>query len=209
MAKNTKQKYYVVWEGVTPGIYKTWAECLAQVKGYPNARYKSFPSRAEAEEAFKSPPGRKYGAPKSKDKASAGEVIWNSISVDAACSGNPGVMEYRGVRTDTGDVLFHQGPYRHGTNNIGEFLALVHCLAMLHRKGDEKTPIYSDSRIAMGWVRQGKAKTKLEHSAKTRVLHELIERAELWLSRHTWKNPIFKWETEAWGEIPADFGRKS
>lgn len=136
------------------------------------------------------------------------EVVANAIAVDAACSGNPGPMEYRGIDLRTGQQVFHFGPL-HGTNNIGEFLAIVHALAMLKQQGREDVTIYSDSRNALTWLKKKTCKTKLERNAKTEYLHQVIARAENWLRTHTYQNPILKWETDRWGEIPADFGRKS
>ena len=135
-------------------------------------------------------------------------IEWDSISVDAACSGNPGKMEYRGVETQNKNELFHIGPLNEGTNNVGEFLALVHALAMLKKKGDSKTPVYSDSKIAMGWVKRKKANTKLKRTHRNERLFELTARAEQWLKANSYKTRILKWETKRWGEIPADFGRK-
>jgi ribonuclease HI len=131
----------------------------------------------------------------------------NSISVDAACSGNPGPMEYRGVITATKQEIFRIGPFPMGTNNIGEFLALVHGIALLKKQGSNM-PIYSDSVNALGWVKKKAAKTKLPRSEKTEQLFQLLDRAEEWLRNNTYTNPLLKWETEVWGEIPADFGRK-
>ncbi|HZH70035.1 MAG TPA: RNase H family protein, partial [Flavobacteriaceae bacterium] len=127
--------------------------------------------------------------------------------VDAASSGNPGIMEYRGVDTQTGQELFHQGPFEQGTNNVGEFLALVHGLAYLKKINSDRL-IYSDSRIAMGWVKAKTCRTKLKQTYKNRKIFELIIRAEHWLKSNTYTTKIVKWETKAWGEIPADFGRK-
>jgi ribonuclease HI len=118
----------------------------------------------------------------------------------------PEKMEYQGVDTATGDQIFHQ-QFQLGTNNIGEFLALVHGLAYLKQHEDTR-PIYTDSKIALGWVRKKKCKTKLAHTRQTARLFELIERAESWLQKNTFENQILKWNTERWGEIPADFGRK-
>jgi ribonuclease HI len=117
-------------------------------------------------------------------------------------------MEYQGVDTKTKEKIFHQGPFLMGTNNIGEFLAIVHALALFKQKGLNNRPIYSDSVTAMGWVKKKKANTNLEQNAKTAKLYELIQRAENWLQQNNYSNPIIKWETENWGEIPADFGRK-
>lgn len=135
------------------------------------------------------------------------EVRADALAVDAACSGNPGPMEYRGIDLATGEQVFHFGPVR-GTNNIGEFLAIVHALALLDQRGETMKTIYSDSYNAILWVNKRKCKTKLERNAKTEKLFEIIARAEKWLATHHYKNPIMKWETQKWGEVPADFGRK-
>ncbi|MEM1324741.1 MAG: ribonuclease H family protein [Bacteroidota bacterium] len=206
MAK--KKKYYVVWQGNQPGIYDSWTDCQLQIKGYPGAKYKSFPSRSAAEEAF----GGNYEdnvTRKSKTvvlESAKADIVWESISVDAACSGNPGVMEYQGVDTKTKYQFFYQ-KFDLGTNNIGEFLAIVHALAMFQKKGITM-PIYTDSKIAMGWVKKKKVNTKLAKNAKTKFLYELIARGENWLKTNDFRVPILKWETKSWGEIPADFGRK-
>ena len=209
-----KQKYYVVWDGVTPGIYTSWTECQLQVKGYDSAKYKSFDNREEAERAFASSPSAYIGKNAKKKTADSptppdtlpAAVIENSLAVDAACSGNPGPMEYRGVHVASQQEIFHFGPMK-GTNNIGEFLALVHGLALLKQKGFDM-PIYSDSANAISWVKQKKCKTKLPRTAETEKLFGLIERAEKWLKENKYSTPILKWETKQWGEIPADFGRK-
>lgn len=204
-----KQKFYVVWNGHTPGIYSSWQECLAQVKNYPNASYKSFNSKGEATEAFGSGPSAKKNVVKKKTHESLRhEIVVPSITVDAACSGNPGMMEYRGVWTSDGTELFHFGPVKNGTNNIGEFLAIVHALALLQKQNDPKTPVYTDSRTALSWVKKKKAKTLLKRDKSNIQLFEMINRAETWLENNTWSNPILKWETHKWGENPADFGRK-
>ena len=134
------------------------------------------------------------------------EVEANALAVDAACSGNPGPMEYRGVDLRTGQTVFHFGPVQ-GTNNIGEFLAIAHALALLQQRGSDMT-VYSDSRTAQIWVKKKKCKTTLQRTPQTEKLHQLVERAERWLQTHTYTNRIVKWETERWGEVPADFGRK-
>ena len=214
MAKN--QKFYVVWVGAKPGIYTTWDSAKAQINGFPAAKYKAFATQQEAETAFKNSYTKYYDFSKktgdpsvsaSKTVANS-SIIRESLCVDAACSGNPGLMEYRGVYQPTGEQIFHQGPFPEGTNNIGEFLALVHALAYLEKQGRPTMPIYSDSRTAISWVRQRKAKTKLEQTPRNKPIFDLLERALAWLNTHSYQNPILKWETDKWGEIPADFGRK-
>lgn len=208
-----KQKFYVVWEGSTPGIYDTWTDCQLQIKGYNGAKYKSFDTLEEAQKAISSSPYSYIGKASASQKTKKAEtgilpaaVIDNSLAVDAACSGNPGAMEYRGVHVASHQEIFHFGPV-FGTNNIGEFLAIVHGLALLKQK-EFDMPIYSDSVNAIKWVQQKKCKTKLPREAKTEELFLLIERAEKWLRENTYSTRILKWETRQWGEIPADFGRK-
>ena len=245
MAK--KPKYYVVWEGHTPGIYTEWEAAEAQVKGYPEAVFKAFSSREEAEIAFEEGPleyvGQRTTDNSQRTTDNGQQTTVNSqrttvngqqspdrlellrkqaamkacqtlptavdaqaIAVDAACSGNPGQMEYRGVYLKTGEEIFHYGPV-FGTNNIGEFLAIVHGLALLQQRG-YTIPIYSDSVNAMLWVKRKQCRTTLPLNEKTQALHEQIRRAEAWLRTHSYTNDLRKWETEKWGEIPADFGRK-
>ncbi len=209
MAK--KKKYYVVWVGETPGIYDNWNDCQLQIKGYPGAKYKSFSSHNAAEEAFYSGPNFKKSSSSSTPKhllKPPSDLDPLALSVDAACSGNPGDMEYRGVWVSTGEEWFRKGPFHQGTNNIGEFLAIVHAAALLQQSEIVSTPIYTDSRTAMAWIRKKKANTKLKFDHRNRKLKELIQRAEKWLHQNEIKNPIKKWETKSWGEIPADFGRK-
>lgn len=231
MAK--QKKFYTVWLGHEPGVYLTWLEAKRQVDGYKGAKYKSFPTRAQAEAAYdggfhrymnaavqsgassisraksgaSSGTSQRFTSKRKSNAPTTSKILSNSISVDAACSGNPGKMEYQGVTTAGKKQLFHRA-FPLGTNNIGEFLALVHALAFLKGQDMGDLPIYSDSQIAIGWVKKKKCKTTLARSKKTESLYEYIDRAEAWLKENKLTNPIYKWNTKVWGEIPADFGRK-
>lgn len=205
-----KKKFYVVWQGAVPGVYPSWDECKAQVSGFENARYKSFGTQEEAEAAFNDNPWKYIGKAEAKTRKiapSKEKFLTESIAVDAACSGNPGLMEYRGVFVADGVEIFHVGPLKDGTNNIGEFLAIVHALALLKQK-NSNLPVYSDSMNAIKWVIRKKCNTKLEKTKGNQPVFSLIDRAERWLSENSYENPVIKWETDNWGEIPADFGRK-
>ncbi|WP_117169602.1 viroplasmin family protein [Paraliobacillus sediminis] len=209
-----KKKYYVVWVGKNAGIYDTWDACKKQVIGIKGARYKSFLSKEEAESAFKNGPKMQTNSVKkdskneqisSKNKTT---FIEDSISVDAACSGNPGVMEYKGVYTKDSEELFHFGPVANGTNNIGEFLAIVHALVLL-KEQNSSLPIYTDSKTAISWVSKKHANTTIPRDFSTEHLWKLIDRATNWLNQNNYTTEIIKWETKLWGESKADFGRKS
>jgi ribonuclease HI len=214
VVKILKMKFYVVWEGHKPGIYDSWDECKKQIKNYPKAKYKAFPTLVAAKQALG---GNPFDFFNKKDPSltinlagldeNAPKPVFPSISVDAACNGSPGDMEYRGVDTQSGREFFRQGPYPDATNNVGEFLAIVHALAFLKQNGSS-LPIYTDSITAISWVRKRKSGTKLALTSRNAKVFELLSRAESWLKENTWKNPILKWETHIWGEIPADYGRK-
>ncbi len=201
-------KYYVVWKGRKAGIFTKWEECKEQISGFEGAQYKSYKTLTEAESAFE-----KAYIPEYKKQSKQETIpfhskpVKDSIAVDAAWSTSTLKMEYQGVYVANGKLLFHQGPYDDATNNIGEFLAIVHALAMC-KKGNVNKPVYTDSKTAMAWVKKKKANTKLERTEKNKELFKIIERAEKWLTENQWTNPVLKWETQIWGEIPADFGRK-
>ncbi|HMN32977.1 MAG TPA: ribonuclease H family protein [Chitinophagaceae bacterium] len=208
-----KQKYYVVWYGFEPGIYKQWSECKKQIDGYKGAAYKSFDTLAEAEDALSKSHFQFIGEAAKKtikiDRPThiPSKPLEDSFCVDGACSGNPGIAEYRGVDTVTGAEIFRQGPYAEGTNNLMEFLAIVHALAFCKQRNLDFA-IYSDSKIAINWVLKKEIKTALKPSILNQKLFEHIKRALNWLNHNSYPNKILKWETKYWGENPADFGRK-
>ena len=201
-----------MWKGRKPGVYNTWDECRKQVFGFKDAVYKSFASKKEAEDAY-GQSSKNYVAtfadsiPAQEKHKVSRSPIWESICVDGACDTTTGIMEYQGVYLKTQKKIFHQGPFNGGTNNIGEFLAIVHALSYC-AKHHLNVPIYSDSRTALAWVINKKAKTKQEKTSANRNLFEMIERAENWLKNNQYANKLLKWETRDWGENPADFGRK-
>lgn len=223
-----KNKYYVVWKGRTPGVYDNWDACKKEVESFQGALYKGFPDQASAEAAF----AKGFTGFEKKvdchaplcsarnDGQSPSSPFTPAIAVDAACSGNPGKMEYQGKFVDFGTdpatvvTLFKSPVFENGTNNIGEFLAIVHALAWQKQKRTQY-PIYSDSVNAQKWVREKQCRTKLQPNDKNAYLFELVDRAEIWLRENDdWMRqnanviPVLKWKTEIWGEIPADFGRK-
>lgn len=203
MAKPSK--CYVVWVGRKPGLYHSWSAAEQQIKGYAGARYKSFTSEDLARRSLAA--GRDLAAVPTGEQADYPKQ--EALCVDAAWNSVHKQMEYQGVWLVSGEHLFHQGPFAHGTNNIGEFLAVVHAMAWLRQRDDLTTAIYTDSRTAMAWVKKGKANSQsLALGVISLELQQLIARAERWLAEHPKRNPLLKWETKLWGEIPADFGRK-
>ncbi len=212
MAKK-KPKFYVVWQGRKPGVYDSWDDAKLQTDGFAKPLFKSFDTKPAALKAFGERPhlhvgqGVKPVARQGKIDGLVGLPNPDSLVVDAAWNTATGDMEYQGIYLASKQKLFLKGPYRDGTNNIGEFLAIVHALALLHQK-NSNIPVYSDSRTAIGWVKKRKANTKLEQTTRNAELFELLDRAESWLTSHRYANPVLKWETTVWGENPADFGRK-
>ena len=208
-----KNNYYVVWEGIKPGIYKNWNDCQKQINGFPGAKYKGFKTQQLAQKAFAEGPENYWGKNVVESTLSAEELnkignpIIDSIVVDAAHSSSTNQIEYKGIYLKTGKILFQKGPYNDGTNNIGEFLAIVHGLAYL-KKINSTIPVYSDSKFARSWVRDKEARTNNKKKESNKELFNLLERAVRWLKENKYPNKVLKWETKAWGENPADFGRK-
>jgi len=208
-----KNKYYVVWQGAKPGIYSNWSECQKQINGYPNAKYKGFKTHNAALKAFSEDYQNYWGKDSFESTLTKDELIRigspidNSIVVDAACSSKTNLVEYKGIYLKTREILFSKGPYEDGTNNIGEFLAIVHALGYL-KLNNSKIPVYSDSIYAIAWVRDKEARTNHQRNNNNKKLFEMIDRAVYWLKTNKYPNKILKWETRAWGENPADFGRK-
>jgi len=208
MAK--KQKYYVVWRGIKPGIYTSWEECKKQTIGFEGAQYKSFTTLEDAKQAY----SKSYweianlkGKKNLLELNTKDKPILPSISVDAACAGNPGTLEFQGVYTETQTPLFQRGPYKMGTVNIGEFLAIVLGLAWL-KKNKLNYPIYSDSNTAIAWIKKKQVNTKLKWTEENEELLKAVHSSIKWLKENKYENKILKWKTDIWGEIPADYGRK-
>lgn len=206
-------KYYCVWKGRVPEVYESWEDCKKQTDGFAGAEHKSFKTKQKAEEAFKQRStdfiGKNiFNSELTEEQLKLiGDPILNSIVVDAAWNTTTGVVEYQGIDLKSQKYIFHQGPFEDGTNNIAEFLAIVHALAYC-KQHKLTLPIYSDSRNAIGWVKDKEARTNHEPNEKNKKLFELIDRAIIWLNENEYPNQILKWETRAWGENPADFGRK-
>lgn len=212
MAK--QPKFYVVWNGRETGVFDSWEACKEQTHGFPAPVFKSFLSREVAEAAFSAESSHYIGkrnivkSELSKEELILiGSPIEDSIAVDGAWNIETGLVEYQGRYLKTYEVLFHVGPLEDGTNNIVEFLAIVHALALC-KQWHWNIPIYSDSKIALGWVKHKKAKTDHLPSEKNKKLFDMLARAEKWLVNNVYENEVLKWETKAWGENPADFGRK-
>ncbi len=193
-------KFYVVWQGRVPGVYDNWAQARAQVEGFAGARYRAFPSRAQAEAAF-------AAGGFARDAAALPAKARSGYAVDAAWNARSKVMEYRCVEIATGREVFREGPFEDATNNIGEFLAVAHALAWLKARGSQ-APVYTDSNNAIAWVAQARCQTTLARTPRNAALFERIAQAERWLDEHEYCNAVLKWRTEEWGENPADFGRK-
>lgn len=223
------KKYYAVFRGRVPGIYDNIEDVLEQVDGFEGASFKGFDAPDIAATAFRNggfTPGQpatalrrereelgglltkanNSGTPPA-DYFSIPEIDLHGWAVDASCLGNPGIMEYRGVELMSGNEIFRIGPFRDATNNIGEFLAIIHAWALMEKKGIQ-VPVYSDSMTGISWVKKKHIKTQLTETAANRPVFDMMRRGLQWLNTHSFRTPLYKWHTKLWGEIPADFNRK-
>jgi ribonuclease HI len=205
-----EKKFYVVRKWKKIWIFDSRNECKESVNGFSGAKYKSFESRENAKIALNEWWEKYYEIKKTTKKVDTKNedipFFAESIAVDAACSGNPGEMEYRWIDLQTWNEIFHE-KFKIWTNNIWEFLAIVHWLNYLW---DDDRVIYSDSRIAISRVNQWKCKTQINANESIDFWRtfDAIERAEKWLKENGITHKILKRNTEDWWEIPADFGRK-
>jgi len=207
--KRKRAKFYTVFVGRERGVFSSWADCETSIKGHPSARYRSYPSRAEARAAFEAGSPEAYKQIRRAEDAQGwrNAIQMPCLTVDAACTSPAGgVVEYRGVVVPECTIAFSAGPFENGSNNVGEFLAIVTGLAWLASRS-LKWPIYSDSAVAIGWIVDGggKCNTTLDVGP---LLKAQIVWAENWLLKYRKVRDVRKWDTAAWGEIPADYGRK-
>lgn len=163
-------KFYVVWEGRTPGIYTDWASCLKQVEKFRGARYKSFPNKPEAEAAYKGSLGR-VGQKSTTQRKSNGASVktYNAkevealdaeikIFTDGGCEPNPGEAG-SGIAVYKAQVLdsLWYGLYNpKGTNNTAELHALHQALIMAKEaiERGQSVAIFCDSKYAIQCITQ-------------------------------------------------------
>ncbi len=161
------QKFYVVWAGRQTGVFTDWATTLRAVDGYAGARFKSYPTRADAEEAFRSgaasvgpktPSKQKSGTDNSEHRAAHTAHRFDvSIYCDGACEPNPG-------NAGSGIVVYRAGKLAElwyglynpmGTNNTAELNALYHALRMAEAeiKAGHTVEVCSDSAYSINCIR--------------------------------------------------------
>lgn len=212
----SKKKHYVVWVGRTTGIFGNWADTEAQIKGFSGALYQSYKTIEEATAAFNagSPNAAATVISQSKSAAKvnvlppAGKPTHECLTVDGAFSGSTKVMEYRCVMNVSGEVIFRSKPFVGGSNNLAEFLALIGAMRYRDSIGEPLLDIYSDSKTALAWVRDKQLNTTIDIDSLDPVVQGRITAAMRYLKANPPPKNLKKWDTAAWGEIPADYGRK-
>ncbi len=154
-----KKKFYAIASGRKPGIYTSWPDAQAQVKGFPKARFKGFATREEAENWLRnpstSPSGqKKIHHPQKEETCRKAEI---EIYTDGGALGNPGPGGY-------GIVIIHSdrkkeicGGYRLTTNNRMELMGCIVALQELKQK-DAPITLYSDSSYVVNGINKGWAK---------------------------------------------------
>jgi ribonuclease HI len=202
-------KWYVVWYGRVPGVYETWEACQAHIHNVRGAKYKSFLTYEAAVEAYAEGHEQHIGKRRKQSNIvlDAPPYIVPSLCVDVGTYGNPGRVMYRGVATHTGLVVFESPPIPYGTNNLGEFVAIVHGLAYIEKNGLDM-PVYTDSVNARNWVRRREVRSTLERDTRAITMWTLVDRALQWLYTHRDHATVLQWDTKAWGQIKADYDRK-
>lgn len=200
-----KKNFYVVLKGRKPGIYNSWPECEAQVKGFSGASYKGVSTYDQAYELFHGVKPKKNDPILKKQNLDTTFATERCIYVDAACSGNPGPAEFRYLWSDTGEVIYHSSKFN-ATNNIAEFLGIVDAL-MFVKENNLDVDIFTDSKSGLSWVFNKKIKTSYEWEKDPRLSRAIMKCLDF-LEKNEKYPRLRKWNTALQGEIPADFGRK-
>lgn len=193
-----KKKIYAVKRGSRPGIYHTWPEAEAQVKGFAGARYKGFATEAEARnwlenesESRAAASSGSRGAKESAERPAAGEII---VYTDGGALGNPGPGGYGVVIEDARGVREYSGGFLRTTNNRMELTACIVALRQLLDSGD-RIILHSDSSYvvngltkgwAKSWRRRGWLKSNGEPALNPDLWQELLELAEKLDVRFRW-----------------------
>jgi len=79
-----KAKFYAVAKGRNPGVYSTWDECQSQVKGFSNAKFKSFGTNEEAESFVGINSSSNSNNNNNKSAATASSTVESTFSAAAA-----------------------------------------------------------------------------------------------------------------------------
>ena len=230
-----KSKWYVIYRGRRVGVYDNWRECEQETRGFPDAKFASFDTYEEARCSFlkecicgggdcewvqKAFPSICTSSPSGDTwRTCEGGPEIPCVCTDAACT-NPvgGDVEYRCVRisnkTAAVEQLFAFGPFRLGSNNIGEYVGLVRALMWTSTHDSlGSAPIYTDSRVAISWVSNPVAPgSNTTIKAIGDDLRAELKYCDDWIKTPVAKKEVLKrvrhWKTSCWGEIPADYGRK-
>jgi ribonuclease HI len=156
----TKKKFYAVASGRKSGIYTSWPEAEAQVKGYGGAKYKGFVNRSEAEAWMDDPQWGQKTKPIKKKTAYKQQVTSGAcieIYTDGGAINNPGPGGYGVVLLAKGEPLELSGGYQHTTNNRMELMACIKGIEALPMR-TETVGLFSDSKYVVNGISKGWAK---------------------------------------------------
>lgn len=197
-----QKKFYAVRRGYQPGIYTEWFGPLGaqvQIKGFPGAVYRGFPSREEAD-AFMA--GKSASPPPQPDMPKEPHVI---VYTDGGASGNPGPGGYGAViLPPKGTPRELSGGFRRTTNNRMELMACIVALEQLD--GELPIVLHSDSRYmvdainkkwVLSWKRKGWKKADGQPAKNPDLWKRLMKCLET-------RNVTFRWVKghagQAWNE---------
>lgn len=196
-----KKKFYAVAVGRVSGIYTDWASTEKQVKGFAGAKYKSFPTKTEAEAWCENPvysvnkkakSEKKNGPAQSLPTQGVDDHIY--IYTDGGCSGNPGPGGYGTVILDGDDYQEFSEGFQRTTNNRMELLACLVGLQML-KSNEKPVQIFSDSSYVVnsvtkgwvaGWHKRGWRKSDGEQASNIDLWKIMLELCSEFRVTFTW-----------------------
>jgi len=143
---NPKDKFYAVRVGRQVGIYKTWNECLEQIKHYPNQQFKKFDTRKEAEDFIKNDTI-------CTDYENVYDDSVLNVYTDGSSyhNGRPDAKASYGVYFGKNDTRNESGIITElASNNRGELMGLLRAIELI--KPEEETIVHTDSMYGLKCV---------------------------------------------------------
>lgn len=201
----SKKKYYVVWRGRETGIFTSWDACLRSVNDFQGALFRGYSTWEEAHDAHLNGYWREVA--KNKAVTPTTEVIRHSFATDAVHNAD-GTFSYFITDIEQSRTIYRSPSFHDSNLNVCRFLAIVHALAILTKTSDTR-PVYSPSATAISWVSRRECRTSLCRTLGNTVTFDLIIRAGRFLADNLMSNPILRWESESWGEVPNISGSES
>lgn len=133
---------YVVKKGTVPGVYSSWEECVAQVRGYPNPVFRKFPNRAMGENWLNA------------ERTSSKAIAYTDGSFNATTrTWGYGVYLYDTENEETHFEFSNSGTNHSDAHNVaGEIYGVVRAIQEALELGYSEITVYHDYEGIEAWA---------------------------------------------------------